>query len=143
MNEIMKQRYRIYRRQGGVFYLYDRVTGKRQSLETTDEAAARRLLHANNEANQQPLINRQIARAYLAVGDPSITRRKWGDVMVEMGKLKQGPTLRRWEVASKDHAFDLIRDLRVFETQAEHFLRVSGGMKVEETRRFEIPCSSV
>jgi hypothetical protein len=27
MNEIMKQRYRIYRRQGGVFYLFDRHTG--------------------------------------------------------------------------------------------------------------------
>ena len=28
-----------------------------------------------NEAQQQPLINRQIAGAYLAVGDPEITRR--------------------------------------------------------------------
>ena len=34
MTAIMKQRFRIYRRQGGVFYLFDRVTGKRESLET-------------------------------------------------------------------------------------------------------------
>ena len=67
MKEIMKPRYRIYRRQGGVFYLFDRHTGKRESLETADQAAAQRLLHAKNEAQQQPLINRQIARAYLAV----------------------------------------------------------------------------
>ena len=39
MKEIMKPRYRIYRRQGGVFYLFDRHTGKRESLETADESA--------------------------------------------------------------------------------------------------------
>jgi len=62
MNEIMKPRYRIYRRQGGLFYLFDRHTGKRESLQTAEEAVAKRLLHAKNEAQQQPLINRQIAR---------------------------------------------------------------------------------
>ena len=41
MKEIMKPRYRVYRRQGSVFYLFDRHTGKRESLETADEAAAR------------------------------------------------------------------------------------------------------
>jgi integrase len=124
MNEIMNARYRMYRRQRGVFYLFDRHTGKRASLETADEDAARRLLHAKNEAHQQPLINRQIARAYLAVGDPDITRRTWRGVMAEITKLKHGPTQQRWAVASKDQAFDLIRDLRVFETHADHFLRV-------------------
>jgi hypothetical protein len=49
MKEIMKPRYRIYRRQGGVFYLFDRHTGKRESLETADEAAAQRLLHAKKQ----------------------------------------------------------------------------------------------
>jgi hypothetical protein len=92
MNEIMKPRYRIYRRQGGVFYLFDRHTGKRESLETADEAEARRLLHAKNEALQHPLINRQIARAYLAVGDPEITPRTWRDVLAEIIKLKHGAT---------------------------------------------------
>src|SRR5512136_1309092 len=106
MNEIMKPRYRIYRRQGGVFYLFDRHTGKRESLETDDEAVAKRLLHAKNEAQQQPLINRQIARAYLAVGDPEITRRQWQTVMEEIIKLKHGETQERWLRASKDHAFD-------------------------------------
>ncbi|MCX6927914.1 MAG: tyrosine-type recombinase/integrase [Verrucomicrobia bacterium] len=120
----MKPRYRIYRRQGGVFYLFDRHTGKRESLETADQAAAQRLLHAKNEAQQQPLINRQIARAYLAVGDPEITRRTWRDVLVEIIKLKHHATQQRWITAGKDHAFDLIRDLPIFETQADHFLRV-------------------
>ena len=124
MKEIMKPRYRIYRRQGGVFYLFDRHTGKRESLETADQAAAQRLLHAKNEAQQQPLINRQIARAYLAVGDPEITRRTWRAVLTEIIKLKHDATQQRWINASKDHAFDLIRDLPIFETQADHFLRV-------------------
>lgn len=46
MNKIMKPKYRIYCRQGGQFYLFDRHTGKRESLQTSDEAVARRLLHA-------------------------------------------------------------------------------------------------
>ena len=124
MKEIMKPRYRIYRRRGGMFYLFDRHTGKRESLETADQAAAQRLLHAKNEAQQQPLINRQIARAYLAVGDPEITRRTWRNVLTEIIKLKHDATQQRWITASKDHAFDLIRDLPVFETHADHFLRV-------------------
>jgi integrase len=124
MNEIMKQRFRIYCRQGGQFYLFDRNTGKRESLETSDEDVARRLLHAKNEAQHQPLINRQIARAYLAVGDPEITRRTWGDVIREIIKFKCDATQQRWATASKDRAFDLIRDLPVFETQPDHFFRV-------------------
>ena len=124
MNEIMNARYRMYRRHRGVFYLFDRHTGKRESLQTADESVARRLLHAQNEAHQQPLINRQIARAYLAVGDPHITRRTWQEVMNEIINLKTGVTQARWQVASKDPAFELIRHLPVFETQPDHFLRV-------------------
>lgn len=124
MNEIMNQRFRIYRRRGGVFYLFDRLTGKRESLETNDQIVAKRLLHAKNEAQQQPLINRQIARAYLAVGDPEITRRTWRSVIEEIVKTKRGETQVRWQRAAKDHAFDLIQGLPVFETRSEHFLRV-------------------
>jgi integrase len=123
MNEIMNAKYRMYRRQRGVFYVFDRHTGKRESLQSADENEARRLLHARNEAHQQPLINRQIARAYLAVGDPQITRRTWADVTAEIIKLKTGVTQTRWQVASKDHAFQALRDLPIFATQAEHFLR--------------------
>ena len=44
MKEIMRLRYRIYHRQGGIFYLFDRQTGKRESLQTTDKASALRLV---------------------------------------------------------------------------------------------------
>lgn len=36
MTEIMKPRFRLYRRKRGMFYLFDRITGKRESLETAD-----------------------------------------------------------------------------------------------------------
>ena len=124
MKEIMNVRFRMYRRRGGVFYLFDRGTGKRESLETDDPTVARRLLHAQNEAQQQPLINRQIARAYLAAGDPEITRRTWQAVVEEIIKTKHGETRTRWVRAGKDHAFDFIRDVPVFETRSENFLRV-------------------
>ena len=124
MKEIMNARFRMYRRQRGIFYLFDRHTNQRTSLQTADEREARRLLHAQNEAHQQPLINRQIARAYLAAGDPQITRRTWQNVVAEIIKLKTGVTQARWQVASKDRAYESLRDLPVFETQPDHFLRV-------------------
>jgi len=54
---LMRQRFRLYRRQGKVFYLFDNDTGKQESLRTTNRKHAERLLHARNEAHQQPLLN--------------------------------------------------------------------------------------
>jgi len=93
------------------FYVFDRLTGQRQSLETDDPATALRLLHARKESQQQPIINRQIARAYLAAGDPEISRRTWQMVMEEIIKTKHDETQERWVRASQDHAFNLIRHL--------------------------------
>ena len=64
----MRQRYRLYRRNnGGRYYLHDGVTGKQESLHTSDRARALRLLHARKEAEEQPAINLQIAKACLNV----------------------------------------------------------------------------
>ena len=49
-----------------------------------------RLLHSKNEADRQPAINLQIARAYLAAGDPDVMTRTWQVVMDELIKTKQG-----------------------------------------------------
>jgi hypothetical protein len=60
----MKPQFRLYRRQqGGRYYLHDNLTGKQESLHTSDRAKATRILHAKNEVRQQPAINLQIARA--------------------------------------------------------------------------------
>jgi hypothetical protein len=61
----MRQGYRLYRRKkGGRYYLHDDVTGKQESLCTSDRATAPRLFHSRNEAEKQPAVNLQIARAY-------------------------------------------------------------------------------
>src|SRR2546425_4421797 len=106
----MKVRFRMFRR-GNVFWCQNNVTGKQESLATKDRSTALRLLHAKNEAGEQPAINLQIARAYLAATDPHITTRNWQFVMDEMSKLKQGSTQERWRRAVNDNAFDSIRGL--------------------------------
>lgn len=60
----MRKRYRLFRR-GNVFWCQGNETGKQESLRTKDPGEAERLLHARNEAHRQPVINLQIARAYL------------------------------------------------------------------------------
>ncbi len=127
----MKQRFRLYRRKkGGRFYLHDGLTGKQESLHTFDREVARRLLHSKNEAEKQPAVNLQIARAYLAAADPAISSRTWSFVMEEIVKLKQGETARRWRVAIKDRALDSLRNLVILEIRPEHFLRVLENGKV-------------
>ena len=89
----MKQRFRLYRRSSTRrFYIQDSVTGKQETLGTADRVEALRLLHSKNEADRQPAINLQIARAYLAAGDPDIMTRTWQVVMDELIKTKQGST---------------------------------------------------
>ena len=81
----MRQRFRLYRRKnGGRYYIHDDATGKQDSLHTTDRATALRLVHSRNEAEQQPAVNLQIARAYLAASDKQIATRNWQFVMDEL-----------------------------------------------------------
>jgi len=119
----MKQRFLLYLR-GETYYCEDTVSRKQASLKTKDKAVAARLLHVKNEAEQQPAINLQIARAYLAATDAQIATRTWQFVMDETAKLKKGPTQDRWTRAMKDKAFDTIRETALLETRAEQFLRV-------------------
>lgn len=118
----MRNKYRLFHR-GKVFWCQDSETGKQESLRTKDRGEADRLLHARNEAFRQPVINLQIARAYLLVGDPNFTKRTWQTVMDEVVKLKRGETQRRWLVATKDKALAHLRDRPLVETHAEHLLR--------------------
>ena len=126
----MRQKYRMFLR-GTVHWVQDNTTGKQESLGTGDRAEAKRLFNAKNEAHRQPIINMQIARAYLLVGDPETAKRTWQSVMDEIVKLKKkDATLRRWLVAIKDKAFDGLRIIPLMETRAEHFLRAMEKGKV-------------
>jgi integrase len=119
----MKQRYRLFRRHG-VFYTFDNLTGKQHSLKARDREKALRLLCAKNQAHEQPALNLQMAKTYLMASDPASLARSWQHVMEEMGKTKHGNTLERWRRAMNDRAFELIRNLKLLETHAEHFLQV-------------------
>jgi len=136
----MKQRYRLYRRNNGVrYYLHDDVTGKQESLHTSDRATARRLFHAHTEAEKQPAINLQIAKAYLAASDKGFIHRTWSEVMGDYAKTKRGSNRTRTERAIMDKSFDSIRDLPLIETRSEHFLKVLASGKVSTNnylRRF-------
>jgi hypothetical protein len=70
----MKTRYRLIRRgvRGGGFYCVDNKTGKRTSLRTASEGEARQIVEAKNQAERQPVLNLQIAKAYLAGTDNGI-----------------------------------------------------------------------
>jgi integrase len=122
----MKTRYRLICRglRGGGFYCVDTETGKRTSLRTANEEAARQVIEAKNQAVRQPAINMQIAQAYLQHGDPALAKRTWLDVMDAMFPLKTGPTQSRWKSAMRDKSFDLIRSRKLIETASEHFLQV-------------------
>ncbi len=119
----MKQRYILFRR-SGVFYCEDTTTRKQTSLRTRNATEANTLLHARNESFRQPVLNLQIARTYLTACDPALGTRTWQHVMEQIIASKTGNTRERWEFAIRDKAFDLIRQRKLVETSAEHFLAV-------------------
>lgn len=82
----MKTRFRLIRRgnRSNAFYCVDTKTGKRASLATSNEDEANQIILAKNQAERHPLINLQIARAYLMASDPAIATRTWQIVMVEI-----------------------------------------------------------
>ena len=119
----MKQLFSLYRR-NGIYYAQNNQNGKQESLRTRDEAEAKALLHSKNEAARQPILNRQIALAYLSATDPAAAQRTWKYVMGEMLATKTGVTRHRYGIAWKDPAFELISEMPLLMTNAEHLLKV-------------------
>jgi integrase len=114
----------MFRRYNGTFYYEDKESGKQFSLGTKNRSEAERLIHAKNEAHVQPSVNMQIARAYLTASDPEIGTRTWQYALDEIVKTKTGPTQHRWSTATRDKAFNLIRNLPILQTKPHHFLKV-------------------
>jgi hypothetical protein len=57
----MQDKFRQYRRPNGMLYAEERDTRHRESLQTKDEAEARRLIAAKNQAASQPVFNMEMA----------------------------------------------------------------------------------
>jgi integrase len=84
-------------------------------------------LHAKNEAAYQPAFNKQMAKTYLAAGDPRANTRTWQDVMNYLLQSKEGTsekTRERYESAANDPALNPIRNLPLIQTTAETFYKV-------------------
>jgi len=122
----MKQRYRLIRRgeRGSKFYCVDTVTGKRNSLATSNPDEATQIVLAKNQALRQPALNLQIAKAYLAGSDSGVATRTWQQAMDALVATKKAENQRRWKTAIKDKAFDPVRPRIIVETRAEELLSV-------------------
>jgi len=62
VSDDMTEKFRIFCRASGVWYLEDKETRHQESLRTRDGDEAKRFLQAKNEAHRVPAINLQIAR---------------------------------------------------------------------------------
>lgn len=122
----MKIRYRLTRRgsRGDTFYCVDTKTGKRNSLHTTSAEAARQIVDAKNQAERQPVLNLQIAKAHLAGTDNGITTRTWRNAIETLTNAKQGANQERWRRAAKDKALALLLPRTITETPGELLLKV-------------------
>jgi hypothetical protein len=69
----------------------DTTTGKRTSLGTTNEDEARQIVEARNNSERQPVLNLQIAKAYLAGTDNGIATRTWQQAIESLASTKRGP----------------------------------------------------
>jgi hypothetical protein len=123
----MKNYYRLYRRNGGVYYAEEIVTRRQESLKTRDKATAEQLLSARNAAAQQPLLNLAVARVHLAAHDPQMVTRPWQRVMDEFSTHGRASTQERSLRAFKSQAFDPIRNQPILESTAEDFLKLMKG----------------
>ncbi len=122
----MKTRYRLIRRgvRGGGFYCVDSMTGKRTSLRTGSKDEARQIVEAKNQAERQPVLNLQIAKAYLAGTDNGIATRTWQHAIEALTNTKQGANRERWLRVVKDRALVPLLPRVIIETQGELMLRV-------------------
>ena len=122
----MKTRYRLICRgiRGGAYYCVDTQTGKRTSLGTTNADDAKQIVEARNNSERQPVLNLQIAKAYLAGSDNGITTRTWQQAIEALIGTKQGANQHRWKTAAKDKAFAMLLPQVIIETKAETILKV-------------------
>ncbi|HVU27301.1 MAG TPA: tyrosine-type recombinase/integrase [Verrucomicrobiae bacterium] len=122
----MKTRYRlIYRgNRGGMFYCVDKSTGKRTSLNTCNAEEARQIVEAKNNSERQPMLNLQIAKAYLAGTDNGVTTRTWQNAIEALTSTKQGANKERWLRVVKDKALLPLLPQVIIETKGEFILKV-------------------
>jgi hypothetical protein len=125
----MKSKFRLYRRSNGNYYAEDRSTGARSSLGTRQRAEAIKLLQAKNEAHQQPILSRELAKVYLQAQDPKFGERTWGDVAQFIDKVYGGSTKERFQKFMRSAPVSRLMGLRLVETSSTDFLEALSHSK--------------
>jgi integrase len=122
----MNTRYRLIFRgiRGGMYYCVDKTTGKRTSLQTANKDEAQQIIEAKNNSVRQPVLNLQIAKAYLAGMDSGINTRTWQNAIEALTNTKQGANKARWLNVAKDRALAPLLPQVIIQTQGEFILRV-------------------
>ena len=106
-----------------MFYCVDKTTGKRTSLKTSNRDEAEQIVEARNNSVRQPILNLQIAKAYLAGTDNGIATRTWQQALESLTGTKQGANQQRWRTVAKDKALALVLPRVIIETQGELLLK--------------------
>jgi hypothetical protein len=75
----------------------------RESGEGTKEEA-RQIVDAKNQAERQPMLNLQLAKAYLAGTDAEMPKRTWQHALEVVTETKRGANKERWKRVAKDRA---------------------------------------
>jgi hypothetical protein len=96
----------------------------KQSLGTRDRVEAARLLAAKNQAQEQPALNKGMAKVYLSAASPEFISRTWTDVMERYVTSGVDSTRARKERAFRSRPFVALHKLKLIDTAAEHLFAV-------------------
>jgi integrase len=107
-----------------MFYAEECGTRHRESLQTKNEAEARRLVAAKNQAASQPVFNMEMAKVYLRAHDPLLCERTWTTVSDTGQQTYEGPTKARWEKFIRSEPMALVLGKKLIQTTSTDFLAV-------------------
>ena len=102
------------------------------------KATARKLVEAANEAHRTPILNLQLARAYLSASDPAFLLRTWQTVMDQMKTRGRDSSRERYASAFRNSFFDPIRNKPLMETATADFLQLM--MDAKPSHVFYLKC---
>jgi len=72
MKEIVKNAYRMFKRNNGIYYIQHSETNEQRSLKTNDAQEANRLFNAANQARRAPALNIEMGKTYLRGANPAL-----------------------------------------------------------------------
>lgn len=124
MEKNVQLKYRLYRRRNGNFYWQENESKKQGTLRTTERREAERLLNAMNESHREPMLNLNLARAYLVAHDPKMATRTWQEVMDEMATHGIPTTHERCARGFRSKAYNPIRNKPLAQTTAAELLAI-------------------